>query len=87
MAKCRAYSYSSTTDEPESEASGDSSGASSVLSLRCSSSPFEDGNSSSDSDKGRVEPYMYEPRGSDSEETADSSDDETQRERLTNTHW
>ena len=72
----------------------DSSCASSVLSLRYSSSPFESHNSSSDrsshensDDDGRVEPYLYEPEDSGSEETSESSDDDSQSERLNNTEW
>ena len=77
---------SGTTDESENE---ESSGASSVLSLHYSSSPFESRNSSSSSEdsQGRVEPYLYEPKGSGSEETGESSDDDTRRERLSNTEW
>lgn len=74
---------SGTTDESENE---ESSGASSVLSLHYSSSPFESRNSSSGSE-GRVEPYLYEPEGSGSEETGESSDDDSRRERLSNTEW
>lgn len=49
-------------------------------------------NSSSDShensdDDGRVEPYLYEPEDSGSEETSESSDDDSQSERLNNTEW
>ena len=80
---------STTASEAEND---DSSCASSVLSLRYSSSPFESHNSSSDSHEnsdndGRVEPYQYEPEDSGSEETSESSDDDSQSERLNNTEW
>ena len=74
------------------EAENDSSCTSSVLSLPYSSSPFESHNSSSDchensDDNGRVEPYLYEPEDSGSEEISESSDDDSQSERLNNTEW
>ena len=70
----------------------DSSSRSSVLSLRYSSSPFVDHNSSSDSDEGsrRAEPYLYEPEDSDSDSHGSeesSSVDENRQERLENTDW
>ena len=78
--------HSSTTDEAESE---DSSRSSSTLSLRYSSSPFDSCNSTSDADEDshRVEPYMYEPERSSSDEADESSDEDALTERLNNTEW
>ena len=77
--------HSSTTDEAESEGSSRSS---STLSLRYSSSPFESGNSTdADEDSHRVEPYMYEPEWSSSDEADESPDDDALTERLNNTEW
>ena len=49
-------------------------------------------NSSSDchensDDNGQVEPYLYEPEDRGSEEISESSDDDSQSERLNNTEW
>ena len=78
--------YSSTSDEASSV---DSSRTSSVLSLHYSSSPFESHNSTSDTDEDshRVEPYLYEPEQSSSDEADESSDDDARHERLGNTDW
>ena len=64
----------STANETENE---ESSPTSSVLILHYSSSSFESHNSSSDSDESshRVEPYLYEPEGSGTEDTREYPDD------------
>ena len=81
--------YSSAMSSHEETESDDSSRTSSVLSLRYSSSPFMNHNSSSDDeDSHRVEPYLYEPEAEGSSEAADeSSDDDYRAERLGNTEW
>ena len=78
--------YRSTTDDAGSE---DSSQNGSVLSFRFSSFPFENYSSSSDSneDSHRVEPYLYEPEQSSSDEADEPSDDDARSERLGNTDW
>ena len=75
--------YSSTTDEAGSK---DSSRTSSVLSLCYSSSPFDSHNSTFDTDEDshRVEPYLYEPEQSSSDEAGDN---DARTERLDNTEW
>lgn len=78
--------HSSITDSEESEVS---SHTSSVLSLRYSSSPFASQSNTSDSeeDSHRVEPYLYEPEQSSSDDAHDSLDDDGRTERLGNTDW
>ena len=67
----------------------DSSRNSSVLSLHCSSSPFESHCSSSDSDEEshKVKPYLYEPEQNSSDEADEPSDDDARSKRLGNTDW
>ena len=80
--------YNSVISAADGTENEESSPASSVLSLRYSSSPFDSHNSSSDSDESshKVQPYLYEPEDSGTD-TTESSDDETARERLNNIEW
>lgn len=88
-------------DESCSSDSEGSDSRGSSLSLQYSASTFEDASSRDsdehadhDSESRRVEPYLYEPEGSEEESTAsysgianDEDDDDPRRERLHNTSW
>ena len=56
------------------------------LSLSYSSSPFESHHSDEEPAEGTIEPYLYEPSASSSEESVDSDNSED-LSRLNNTDW